>query len=380
MLMFPYIALIFVTWASSLLSRKNIFRYLLFFVPTLLIVGFRYEVGFDWPVYSSQFYQFQNIPFLDFLSQIFIFSALYSHEPLFLLTSYFMARVFPDFEYFQFIAYLFFLFSVFRLGKVLGSRNIIAAMVPIHLFLLFTLEFSTLRQSIAISFYNLGLAFFLANKNAKGVWLFVAAVASQSSTAIYVLVQLWTTSAKRWSKLAIVACLVLAVFLSAGGLEWIPVNMLPGFLGQKLNYYFYERGYNYSLAEQAFFLALFLAISYVLYRSRPALDRRVRFLANLVIFLCLFAIMAFWVNTIRNRIMYEVIIVSSLIAYGPHFRLQKLLRLLLLGAGLLFFSVSLTKQSSFVYVPYQNFIWYKLNGLQSNGLDRQDRLRQRLIN
>ena len=378
--MLPYIALIFTTWAASLLSRKNIFRYLLFFIPTALIVGFRYEVGFDWPVYSSQFYQIQNIPFWDFLSQIFILSALYSHEPLFLLTSYSMARVFPDFEYFQFFAYLFFLYSVFRLGKAIGSRNIIAAMVPIHLFLLFTLEFSTLRQSIAISLYNLGLAFFLTNKNAKGIWLFIAAIATQSSTAIYVLVQLWTTSAKRWSKVAIVICLALAVFLSAGGMEIIPVNMLPGFLGQKLNYYFYERGYNYSLPEQVFFLTLFLTISYILHRTKPALNRQLGFLANLVIFLCLFAIMAFWVNTIRNRIMYEVIIVSSLVAYGPRFKLQRILRLVLLSAGVLFFTVSLTKQSSFVYIPYQNFIWYKLNDLQSNGLDRQDRLRQQRLN
>ena len=378
--MLPYIALIFSTWASSFLNRKNIFRYLLFFVPTVLIVGFRYEVGFDWPVYSDQFYQFQPVPIRDFFPQIPVLSIFYSHEPLFLIISYFMSQIFPEFEYFQFFAYLVFLFSVFQLGKALGSRNIIAAMLPIHLFLLFTLEFSTLRQSIAISFYNLGLAYILTNRGGRGIWLQIAAIATQSSTAIYFLVQLWTTSVKKWSKLAIIICLLLAVFLSAGGLQLLPVDMLPGFLGQKLNYYFFERGYNYNLSEQMFFLSLFFVIAYILHQSKPALNGQTRFLANLVVFLCIFALMTFWINTIRNRIMYEVIIISSLIAYGPAFRLQRILQLALLSAGVLFFTISLTKKTSFVYIPYQNFIWYKLNGLDSDGLDRQHDLRQLIIN
>lgn len=378
--MWPYIVLIFITWFSSFLKYQNPLRYFLFFVPTMLIVGFRYEVGFDWPVYTRQFEQFQSIDITEFFPKLSAFVLLYAQEPLFLITSFFAAQIFPVYEIFQFFVYFLFIISIIVLGKAIGSRNIIGAMVPIHMFLLFTLEFSTIRQSIAISFFNIGLAYYLNRSRSIAILYQGAAIFTQSSTILYLLVQLWNSSVTKWSRVAILFTSGIAIFLSAGGLELIPVSLLPGFLSQKLDYYMFNRGYNYSIYEQLFFLALFGSIAIIFRRPSNSFNPKIQYLADMVVFLCLFAFMAFWVNTIRNRLMYEIIILSSLISYGPSFKMQRTLQLLLLSSSLIFFIVSVTKSTSFVYIPYQNYLWYKANDIKSDGLYRNDRLRQYLIN
>lgn len=377
--MTPYFVLFLFTALAASLKRSNPFRLVVFIVPTIYIIGFRYEVGFDWPGYKAQFDQLSELSIADFFSQLPVLMGFYSQEPIYLIISYFSSISLPAYEYMQVGIVVLFLYSTFKLGKAFGVKNIIAAFIPIHLFLLFTLEFSAVRQIIAISLFNLGLAFYLQNKTKISVWFFSTAIFTQTSTALYLLVHLWTRVSSKWSKIAIILSSALAVFLASGGLELLPVSLLPGFVGAKLDYYLFARNYQYNTLEQVFYTGVYLAIIIILVKASAGMDKKVYFISKVVIFLCLFAFMTFWVNTIRNRLMYEIIILTSLLVYGPAFSRQRILRYILLSAGCLFFMISLTKQTSMMYIPYQNYIWYQANGYDSDGLDRFDQLREIIL-
>jgi len=377
--MTPYITLLILTQYAAGLRNSNPYRYFLFFIPTVFIIGFRLEVGFDWAVYKTQFDKLGGYELVEFFDQFKILTALYLQEPFFLIIAYFSARFFPTYELMQVSIYLFFMYSTYRLGKVMGVKNVIGAFVIIHLFLLFTLEFSTIRQVIAVSFFNLGLSFVVRKKKLNTFVLAMAAAFTQASAALYYIIQIWTGATSKWTKIAVAVFGVLAVFFAAGGLQLLPVSMLPGFIGFKLQYYISERNYNYNILEQVFFTGVFAAIVYVLHTSRKRFESYVLFISRLVVFLCLVAFMAFWVNTIRNRLMYEIIILTSLLCYIPPFPRQRLLRLFMIASGILFFAISLTKETSLTYIPYQNYLWSELNHLESDGQRRNERLREILL-
>ena len=375
----PYFALLVFTAFAANLNHSNPFRYIVFIGATISIVGFRYEVGFDWPGYKFQFSELGELGVIDFFSQLPMLVVLYSQEPIYLIISYFSSIALPTYEYMQVGITALFMYSTLKLGKAMGVRNIIAAFIPIHLFLLFTLEFSAVRQIIAMSLFNLGLAFFLENRKKVSIWFYSTALFTQASTSLYLLVQLWTRVSSKWSKVAIILSGVLAIFLASGGLELLPVSMLPGFVGAKLNYYFFARNYQYNTLEQVFYIGVFLAIILILVRAGARMEGRLLFISKMIVFLCLFAFMAFWINTIRNRLMYEIIILTSLLVYGPAFQWQRVLRYILISSGCLFFMISLTKHTSLMYVPYQNYVWYQMNDYKSDGLDRFERLREFML-
>jgi hypothetical protein len=370
--MLTYLVLIFFTALAATIKFSKPLRYFFFFIPTILIIGFRYEVGFDWHLYKFQFNQFSDISITDFFSQFPVHMATYSHEPFFLITSYLFSQILPEYEYMQIAVYLLFMYSTYKLGKVLRVSNIIASFIPIHFFLLFTLEFSAIRQIIAISFFNIGLAFFLQRKQRKMLGFYIIATLNQFSSLFYIIAQNLATSNSKRKHIFLILSIFVVAFLTLGGLNSLLTLLLPDFIGSKLNFYLFEREYKPSLVIQIAFLTVWLVTIFVLLKARKKMKKKVLLVTHIILLLCFLAIATLWLAVVHNRLMYELIILISLLVYGPEFSHQKVLRYFILLAGLLFFTFSMKATTSFVFIPYQNYIWFQLNGYESNGYQRYD--------
>ncbi len=380
--MFAYIALLATTAWAGILSPRNAMRKILFFAPTFLIVGFKYDIGFDWHVYTEQFETFSQVPPGQFFDDFFVYVGLYAHEPLFVLLSYIGAQTLSIYELFYCVLFLFFVFSTMRLGKVVGT-NTPAAFFVIHLFLLFTLEFSTLRQMVALSVLNLGIAFSLEGRRGKGLIFLVLAPLFQVSTAIFVLLFFLTRATRRLARIALVLALGGALVINSVGIaQFASVfsSLLPDIYVAKLTYYTEVRQYDFSMLEALFAIILYLVLGYFLFLNQKSDNHAVKLLSTFLLFLIAIALAGFVITTIRNRMLYEILTVSALLLFSKQTRKPVFIKPAVIALGHFFFAVSLTKPTSFMYVPYQNYLWFQIWGLESDGLDRQSQLESILRN
>lgn len=380
--MFSYIILLATTAFSSQLSRRNVLRKILFIVPSLLIVGFKYEVGFDWNVYTEQFYTFSQIDFEQFRNNFFSYVILYQHEPMFVLLSYIGAKTLGTFEFLYCLLFIFFIYTTSRIGKVIGA-NIIAAFFVIHLFLLFTLEFSTLRQMVSLSILNLGIAMILEGNKVRGVAFLLLAPFFQFSSVIFVFFFLVTLATRRLLRIIIIFAFVCALVINVVGIEKLLSvfsSKIPSIFQTKLIYYMQNKLMDFSLLEALFAINLYLLLGYFLFLNRKNVNGNIALLSSFLILLIALAIAGFEFKTLRNRMLYEIIPISALMLFSTQSRQPVFLKPAIITMGVFFFTTSIIKPTSFMFVPYQNYIWFQILDLQSDGEARQAKLKLMLGN
>lgn len=361
----------------ALTRRANYAAVLLFVVLNVWFVGLRYEIGFDWVIYKDQFGYFSQLSLGDFLSHFGYFQQHFQHEPGFLILAYLSSHVLPTYEFFHLAVFLVFFLSVLFLGRAMGCRNLIAAFLVIHLFLLFTLEFSTVRQNLAIAIFNVGLAFSFRNRKVSAYVVMLTAVLFQLSALIYLAMYLAASGSRLRVWLYMFPLMLLAAFASLIGLSQLPFINTLGHLGAKLIWYFDLREVTPNVFEQVFFLALYFIVAtwaFVNSKNNPLLSKGNKVIIRMIFVMALSALIFFGVTIIRNRIMYEMIILVSLAAFMPQARMKSSLRPVLFCWGAIFLMASLVKPASFMYVPYQNYVASEIFNLQSDGPQRQERL------
>jgi hypothetical protein len=375
--MATYLAFFFSQAVLALTRRNDYAAWLLFIVINFWFVGLRFEVGFDWFVYKDQFEYLSRMSTDTFLSEFAFLQQFFRHEAGFLLFAFVGSHAFPTYEIFHLFVFGLFFSSVISLARAIQSRNIFASFLIIHFFLLFTLEFSTLRQLLALSIFNIGLNFFFRNRKILALSLMLSAPFFQLSALIYFFVFLAASGSSLRLWISAIPLALTAAFLSLVGLSQMPGLNTLGPFGAKLIWYFEYREFDQNIFEQAFFLVFYLFMAiwaiYNVRNSRGA-GRANLIVAKMILIFAFAALLFFPINVIRNRIMYELIILASLSAFTNQARLTSYLKPVLVGFGIIFLSASLLKSTAFVYVPYQNYLVYKLLNLDSDGAERQERL------
>lgn len=350
---------------------------------TLLFVGLRYEVGFDWPLYKDEFEVLQGLGAADFVTSIPMLQIQFQHETGFLIFSWLSAQILREYELMQLLIHVIFLISFIRLGRVLGVRNLAAAMLLVHLFLLFTLEFSTVRQLLALSLFNLGLAAYMEARRPRALAWFAASLLVQISSGLYLLALLAVSGASRRDWLLAIAGMAAVLAVSFTTFAPALLGMLPGRIAFKFQYYFMDREFNTHILEQVFFGVFYvMVIAFALFataRNRGRLDAAGDIALRFMLALALLAVLFFLVKTVRNRILYELIVVMSLLIFSGKLRYAGAMKTATFAFGAVFFIVSLTKEAAHVYTPYQNYPYAMLFDRPSDGLRRHDRLRQSQI-
>ncbi len=378
--MITYIAFVAMLLIVLMVRARITFSTGLIFFILLVFVGLRHETGYDWPVYKQQFEYFASVPFGSFINEPSLVFAAYNHEVGFVLFQYILSQILPSFELAQ-LVYLFILLGgICFLARAFEENDIALTLVLVTLFTMFTLEMSTLRQALAIACLNFGLGFFFRGKRFVAYLLIPLGLLFHISTVIYILALFGAKFVRGKGSILTLSAGAFALGLSMPLIIGFASNNL-GLISLKFAYYL-DKQYSSNLAEQIFMLVLFGGIIFSSFTGLESLrdqrdnpDARNRMtLFRISIILSVLALLFFDINTIRNRIFYENIILFSVLFAGHMGRLTKLYRLMAVMAGLLFFGAQLIKPQSIAYTPYQNYLIDLVFSFESSGQARQDEL------
>lgn len=340
---------------------------------SFLFIGFRYETGFDWPTYKFQYEYILQTPFFSFFELLGFQSLVTSVETGYVLTTFLASRLFSDFEWIAALYTLLFLLSTVKLGKALGVRNIGMALVLIHMPLLFTLEFSTVRQSLAIAMFNLGLAYYLEKRRGLAILFFSLAPFFQISAIMYLAVFFMAIGSRRTSWTVLIGLIGVLVAISRPPILLTLARFVsPPGISAKLEWYLTERASGGGLIDIGVAIILLvpatlLTVNFLRKRGHSKNTVTVYRIAALMSAIALAFVSE---QTIRNRYMYEIVILLSLLAFSRTYPVLPFLRVVLLSFGTVMLSVYLVQPSRIMYMPYQNYLVWTIFDLKSSGQER----------
>ncbi len=350
----------------------------LFLSCVFLFVSLRFETGFDWPVYKAIFQDFQR----GFeLNQLFVYQYRYSQEAGFLLVAGFFASLLPNYELFQAVVSLVFLVSIWRLSMTVGVNRLAMVFALAFSYLILTVGFSTVRQSMAIAVFNFGLIAMLSNRRLLGASLFALSVTVQMSSSIYIAafaiarVFLYFNRAPKLGAMIALVALILTGFFVI-----LPVvaSYLP-FLAERYAYYA-EHFANLSgigFWGAGFFIVFVCIAAHVSYPLQDSADsaRKTMTLQSMIVVLCAFSLASEYFPIVRDRASYEMwILYSILLAKGRlRFRWEARLAAFLFGAVFTFLNV-LSHPGRLAFIPYENVIGCVFLNCEGSGIDRQNQM------
>ena len=173
-----YYIIIGFIFAIGYISKKKFFTYLSLFI-IVLISGFRYEVGYDYPNYVSFFLGY----------------GLEHSEPLFIFILFLLRNIWDDPQIMFFTFSLATILITYKAIKKLGNSERIGIMIYLLIPGLYLNSFSIVRQSIAISLFFLGIFYLYENKKIK-YWIIGIIAVLLHFSAIIPFIFIWIL--KKW--------------------------------------------------------------------------------------------------------------------------------------------------------------------------------------
>lgn len=351
----------------------------LFFLCVFSFVSLRFETGFDWPVYKSIFQDFQG----DFeLSQLLAYQYRYSQEAGFLLFAGFFASLIPNYEVFQAAISLLFLISIWRLSLAVGVNRLAMVLALALSYLILTVGFSTVRQSMAIAVFNFGLIAMLSNRRLLGISLFALSVTVQMSAIIYIAafaIARAFLAFNRTPKMGALIALVVGMLTAFYAILPIAANYLP-FLSERYVYYtehFANLLSGIGLWGAGFFIVFLCIAAHVSYPFQDSDDsaRKTITLQSMIVVLCAISLSSEHFTIIRDRASYEMWILYSILLVKGRLRFRWGARLAAFSFGAFFtFLNVLSHPGRLVFIPYENAIGCFLSNCEGSGIDRQQQM------
>ena len=357
---------------SGALIRRKISMYAFVFV-VFLFVGLRLDTGFDWPAYKEIYTNFQQE---FYVSDVPIYSLIYQQEVGSILLLGLSAQYFPNYEFFQAIVTFLFLWSMVSLSNSVGSRMVALAIALSFVYLLWSVGFSTIRQSIAISFFNFGLAQFIRGRRVYGMILYAAAPLFQLSAVAYIAAHFLSGYLLRKKGFPRFRSFMAATIVTAAlmPLAIDGIIMASSLAAFKLEHYLARGETIYFGVSQISFVLFFSASALIASidgdKESPGTAKLIA-IRRLIIILSAFGISCTFFSVARDRLSYEVFILVSVLIAAPGVRYR-----LYFMAFFVFFGAFTTVISIFQYPhrtafdPYQNVIISYIFDIPSTGLER----------
>jgi len=363
-------------WLASLSSGLFIERRLttnIFLFAVFLFVGLRLETGFDWPVYKEIYTAFAQ----DFsLFNVAVYVLKYGQEPGFLFLLGISAQYLPSFEVFQALVTIALLWSTVFLAQAVGVRKTALVVAITMTYLMLPVGFSTLRQSMAISFFNFGLAFFLRRKSIFGVPCFLLATLFQMSSLVYIAAfaaaRLLGRSRRPPPLWVFLLATVGANLLAPVGVTLI--SLASPFAALKLEYYLEFASALQLGPLDLIFLAFFAICAVMTSRFMVMPGPKYPYsneLRHLIMVLSAFGASSTFLSVLRDRVSNELFLLVSVFLVIPGLRWRWIFVGFFIGFGL-----SNSVHDFFPYprylafAPYQNVVVSYLLGQPSTGRDR----------
>ena len=347
-------------------------------VIIVLFIGFRYETGFDWPFYQDMYLNLS----LDYVLSDWVYNYnLYGVELGFLFLVGNTAPVI-GFEYFQAFVAVFFIYSTMMLARTVGHKNPALALAVCLTYLLLTLVFSTIRQCLAISLFNIGVAVYLQSYFSRTVriWtvavFFALATSIQNSALIYCMAFCYCSinlsqTAKRFLVILLVLLMIPAVIYPE-----IVSGLIESRAAAKIQFYS-EVNSGLFNSVNAYYLILLAFISlgllYAIPRSQISKLDRLEKLVSFARVLLVINILCIPFAIARDRISYELFIVASILFTHQFAKLKLIFPTGLITLGVFWSSFgTLYQYTGIVFIPYQNYLVYSLMDIPSDGRRRQE--------
>ncbi|WP_229802316.1 hypothetical protein, partial [Paramylibacter ulvae] len=99
--MLPYITFFGLHGLVALMKRQSRATLFCFVLLNMYFVGFRYELGFDWPLYKQEFEFLKTLGFVEFFTSMPTIQVKYPHEFGFLIFAFISSKVFFIYELMQ---------------------------------------------------------------------------------------------------------------------------------------------------------------------------------------------------------------------------------------------------------------------------------------
>lgn len=343
------------------------------YLIAFFFIGLRMETGFDWLVYKDVFDRFAD----GFSWEKFALIQLqYSQETGFLFLVGLLAQLIPNYEVIQAIFTLFFLYSFFKLASEMpGSRPALALAIFLSFFLL-SVGFSTVRQALAMSLFNMGLYCFFRGRSSSYMYsFFIAAIFIHVSAAIYVIIFIAACMyTKLVGRIGIFSHIAIsgALFFALPLIFFFTLSLFPQALDRAAYYEGITSTNNINLFSIAFAVVMLLAgVVATLKRqtSSENLDKFIIF-GNITAIFSSVAFASIFFLTLRDRIAYELLVLFS-IYVSTHLSLRNFLSI---GAvmifGLFYQFAILRPPRDLAFVPYQNSLVLFISGKESTGIQR----------
>ena len=363
-------------WSASLLSSLGIRRRLstnLFLFVIFIFIGLRLDTGFDWPVYKLIYADFVR----EFsLQKLALYSLVYNQEPGFLFLLGLASKYLFSYEVFQAIITILMLWSTVLLTRTLGVKRVAFVMAVILTYLLWSVGFSTLRQSMAISFFNFGLVLFLRKQSRWGIACFIVAALFQLSGIVYIAAfvasrYLWQTRkppALGTFLLAIGAASVLAP------LGLTAISMVSSLAAEKIKFYVEGSAFVEFGISDGLFLIFFATSALLVSRSmvKPGMD--VPFaseIRRLIMVLAAIGASSSFLIVLRDRVSYELFILVSIYLMMPGLRYRWAFVGFFVCFGLANSFINIFPHpNQLAFAPYQNVIIHYALQRESTGSSR----------
>lgn len=347
----------------------------LFFFAVVFFVSFRFETGFDWPVYKSTFQAFQS----EFtVTELMFYQYAYSQEVGFLLLTGIFASFLPNYEALQALVSMVFMISIWRLSFAVGVKNVAMVFALVFSYLLLTVGFSTVRQSLAIAVFNFGLIAMLSSRRWLGASLFALAATVQVSASIYIAAFVIVRSFlafNRVPRFGAMIAIVISVLIGLFGVVPIVASFVP-FLADRFLFYaeFFKSLAGVGLWGIFFFIAFVCISVHVSYprRNSPESSSKDVVLRSMIVVLCAFSIATEFFPIIRDRASYELWILYSVLLAKGGLRFKWEARLVAFSFGMVFtFLNVLSYPGRLAFVPYENVVICHFLQCERSGSDRQ---------
>ena len=320
--------------ASPFIGRAKAFLWS-FAAFLVFFISFRFETGFDWPVYKMLFGELQS-RFTGLNASC--FAENYNQEIVFIGLLGGLSQLFADYEIPQAIFSLFFLASVFMIGRAFKIQNISLFSALSLSYLVLTVGFSTVRQSIAIAAFNFAVILYMNRRHYACAALMVLSMLFQYSAAMYVfafVVAIVTTRPYRsaWFDVAVFSILAGGALVGSA-LFLLLAKMGVIFGGERVAYYVHlysMRGVN--LWDVLFTLVLLGIAGHAIYSVlRFERDDSEILVSRTMLILAAFAVGALLIPVVRERASYEMWVLYSVMLC---IRITVLRKLAISGALLL---------------------------------------------
>ena len=355
-------------------SRYNNKLFIIASLILLIISGFRYETGGDWQSYTLVFEQIESI--WDILKGN--NNGFYTHniEIGFKLLVSFAKGIINNVQFLFFIVSCILVFFLYKSIRTY-SKYAILSLIIYYSTLYFQLDFIAIRQGIAVMIFFYSIKF-IYEKNKIKYFTFIF-IAGLFHTTAFLLLPLYYFLGRSYSTAKICVVFFVSNLLYLLNIRWLTgtltllIPQLSGIISFKMEQYSLDSARSISFG---FFINIILFILFMIRKKYLLKNKYFNIFFNIFLLYIVVYLVFFELLVISNRFRLYFSISQVILLPMVVYSFKKISNKIYIYIYVIMFSfmssrfIYLEQIGGIAYNPYQNYVIYKIFGLESTGVKR----------